>query len=87
MNNEHAITQNYHNISHISATNTTTPMIIEEPSVLESSKDSAHQVFSGKNGESLEDMIARTIEKQVEKSLSKLLNKKETVGRRGSRAI
>ena len=60
-------------------------MIIEEPSLLESSKDS--QVFAGRNGESLEDMIARTIEKQVEKSLSKLLSNKETVGRRGSRAI
>ena len=69
------------------AMHTTTPMIIEEPSVLESSKDSSHQMFGVKNGENLEDLIARTIEKQVEKSLSKLLNKHETVGRRGSRSI
>lgn len=69
------------------AMHTTTPMIIEEPSVLESSKDSSHQIIGVKNGENLEDLIARTIEKQVEKSLSKLLNKHETVGRRGSRSI
>lgn len=48
-----------------------TPMIIEEPSILESSKDSS---VKNNTSESLEDMIARTIEKQVEKSLSKLMS-------------
>lgn len=37
-----------------------TPMIIEEPSILESSKDSS---VKNNTSESLEDMIARTIEK------------------------